>query len=142
MCLSVLTQMYKRYLVSFEAMEYPRVPMASLCPSGGNKAIIEETFKQKRFFFKKTFVCHSFRIINIPCVILSFLPNYCHSFRIIVIPSVLLSFFPKYCHSFRIFVILSELLSFQRFVIQNSFFTLPYPKGEKIGWQSRPYLRV
>ena len=144
--------MYKRYLVSFEAMEYPRVPMASLCPSGGNEAIIEETFKQKRFFFKKTFVCHSFRIINIPCVILSFLPNYCHSFRIIVIPSVsssflpdychsfriivilsvLLSFFPNYCHSFRIIVIPSELFPFQIFVILNSSCTLPYPKGETI----------
>jgi hypothetical protein len=93
-------------------------------------------------FKQKNTLCHSFRIIVMPSVLLSFLPNYCHSFRIIVIPSVLLSFFPKYCHSFRIFVILSELLSFQRFVIQNSFFTLPYPKGEKIGWQSRPYLRV
>ena len=36
-------------------------------------------------------------------------------------------------------VIPSWLLSF---VILNSSCTLPYPKGEKIGWQSRPYLQV
>ena len=41
--------------------------------------------------------------------------------------------------NFRIIVIHSELLSF---VILNSSCTLPYPKGEKIGQQSRPYLRV
>ena len=88
---------------------------------------------------------------------MSFLPNYCQSFRITVIHFVLLSFISYYCHSFRIIVILSVLLSFLPnivipskllslplpiFVILNSSCTLPYPKGEKIGRQSRPYLRV
>ena len=54
----------------------------------------------------------------------------CHFFRIIVIPSVILSFLPNYFHSFWITVIPSELLTF---VIPNSSCTLPYPKGEKIG---------
>ena len=58
------------------------------------------------------------------------------------IHSDLLSFHPDYCHSFRIIVIPSEFLPFQIFVILNSSCTLPYPKGEKIGQQSRPYLRV
>ena len=40
---------------------------------------------------------------------------------------------------FRIIFIPSEVLSF---VILNSSCTLPYPKGEKIGHQSRPYLQV
>ena len=31
-------------------------------------------------------------IIVITSIVMSFLPNYCHSFQIIVIPSVLLSF--------------------------------------------------
>ena len=44
-----------------------------------------------------------------------------------------------YCDSFLISVIPSKLLSF---VILNSSCTLPYPKVEKIGLQSWPYLRV
>ena len=39
-------------------------------------------------------------------------------------------------------VIPSELLPFQIFVILNSSSTFPYLKGEKIGQQSWPYLRV
>ena len=85
------------------------------------------------------YYCHSFRIIVIPSGLLSFLPDYCYSLRIIVIPSKSL---PFHCHSFRIIVIPSESLLFQIFVILNSFCTLPYPKGETIGQQSRPYLRV
>ena len=69
-------------------------------------------FKQKNIFFQKSTLCHSFRIIVIPSVVLSFLPHYCHSFRITVIPSRLLSFFPDFCHSFRICVIPSILVSF------------------------------
>ena len=80
---------------------------------------------QKHIFFQKNTLCHSFRIIVIPSVLLSFLPDYCHSFHITVIPSVLVSFLPNivipsksmsfllyYCHSFRISVIPSKLLSF------------------------------
>ena len=52
------------------------------------------TFKQKNFFFKKNTLCHSFHLIVIPSVVLSFFPDYCHSFQIIVIPSRLLSFLP------------------------------------------------
>ena len=65
-----------------------------------------------------------------------------HSFCIIVIPSILLSFLPDYCHSFRISFNPSELLPFQIFVILNSSGTLPYPKGEKNGHQRWPYVRV
>jgi hypothetical protein len=93
--------------------------------------LIGETFEQKVFFSKKYFV--------IPSTLLSFLPYYCCSFCIIVIPSALVSFPPNYCHSFRVIVIPSELLLL---IILNSSCTLPYPKGGKIGWQSRPYLRV
>ena len=50
--------------------------------------LIGVTFKQKNT------LCHSFRIIVIPSVLLSFLPYYCHSFQIIVIPSGFLSFLP------------------------------------------------
>ena len=35
-----------------------------------------------------------------------------------------------------------HLLPFQIFVFLNTSSTLPYPKGEKIGHQSRPYFRV
>ena len=84
---------------------------------------------------EKNTLCHSFRIIVIPSVLLSFLPYYCHSFRIIVIPSVLVSFLPN-------IVIPSKLLPFQIFVILNSSSTLPYPKGEKNGHQRWPYMRV
>ena len=45
----------------------------------------------RNIFFKKT-LGHSFHIIVIPSVLLSFLPDYCHSFRISVIPSELLPF--------------------------------------------------
>ena len=55
--------------------------------------LIEETFEPFfLFFFQKTTLCHSFRIIVIPSVLLSFLPDYCHSFRIFVILSRCLSF--------------------------------------------------
>ena len=52
----------------------------------------------------------------IPFLLLSFLPNYCHSYQIIAISNI--------CHQL------------------NSSYILPYPKGEKMGWQSGPYLRV
>ena len=99
------------------------------------KLVIGVTFKQKNIFFQKNTLCHSFLIIVIPSVLLSFLPDYCHSFRIIVVPSILVSFLPK-------IVILSELLLFQIFFILNSSSTLPYPKGEKNGHQRWPYMRV
>ena len=44
---------------------------------------------QNIFFFKKNTICHSFCIIVIPSVLLSFLPDYWHSFRITVISSIL-----------------------------------------------------
>jgi hypothetical protein len=59
----------------------------------------------------------------------------CHSFLISVIPSVLVSFLLN-------LVIPFELLPFQKNFILYSSGSLPYPKGEKIGWQSRPYLQV
>ena len=93
------------YSSSFYAMGYPRVPMASLWPNGGNKANWGNIQAKKNFFFQKNTLCHSFRISVIPSVLLSFLPDYCHSFRIIVIPSVLVSFLPN-------IVIPSVLVSF------------------------------
>ena len=122
-------------------MGYPRVPMASLWPNGGNKANWRNIGAKNIFFFKKYFVsflphyCHSFRITVIPSGLLSFLPDYCHSFQIIVIPSRLVSFLPN-------IVIPSELLPFQIFVTLNSSGTLPYPKGEKNGHRRWPYMRV
>ena len=80
-------------------------------------------------------LCHSFRIIVIPSVLLSFLPDFFHSFHIIVIPSALVSIILN-------IVIPSKLLPFQIFVALNISSTLPYLKGEKIGRQSQPYLRV
>ena len=63
------------------------------------KKLIGERFEPKKiFFFKKNTLCHSFHIIVIPSIVLSFLPDYCHSFRIIVIPSVLVSFLSNYWH--------------------------------------------
>ena len=98
--------------------------------------LIGERFELIFFFFKKI-------LYVIPSIVLSFLPDYCHSFQISAIPSVLLSILPDFCHSFRIFVIPSEYChSFAIFVILNSSSTLPYPKGEKIGRQRRPYLRA
>ena len=91
------------------------------------------------FSSRKYLLFYSYRIIVISSVLLSFLPYHCHSFRIIVIPSILVSLLPNYCHFVRIIVIPSELLSF---VILNSSCTFLYPKGEKIGRQSRPYLQV
>ena len=90
--------------------------------------------------------CHSFRIIVIPSILVSFLPN-------IVIPSVLLSFLPDHCHSFRIIVIPSILVSFlPNIVIPSKLFrelqiltsskSFPYPKGKKNGHQRWPYMRV
>ena len=70
--------------------------------------LIGERFEPKKFFFQKNTLCHSFCIIVIPSVLLSFLPHYCYSFRITVIPSVLLSFLLYYCHSFHISVIASK----------------------------------
>ena len=60
--------------------------------------LIGETFEPKNIFFQKNTLCHSFRIIVIPSIVLSFLPDYCHSFRISVIPSELMLFLPNYCH--------------------------------------------
>ena len=76
--------------------------------------LIGETFEPKKVFLKNT-LCHSFHIIVIPSILLSFLPDYCHSFCISVIPSEL----------FRILQILTSSKSF------------PYPKGQK--W---PYMQV
>ena len=78
-------------------MGYPRVPMASLWPNEGNKANWGNIWAKKKFFQKNT-LCHSFCIIVIPSILLSFLPDYCHSFNISVIPSELLSFLPNYYH--------------------------------------------
>jgi uncharacterized membrane protein YuzA (DUF378 family) len=39
--------------------------------------LIEETFKPT-FFFQKNTLCYSFRIIVIPSILVSFLPNYCN----------------------------------------------------------------
>ena len=88
--------------------------------------LIEGTFEQKIFFFKKV-------LYVIPSALLSFLPYYCHSFRIIVIPSVLVSFLPK-------IVIPSEL--FRELQIVTSSKSFPCPKGEKNGHQRWPYMRV
>ena len=85
---------------------------------------IGETFEPKNF--KKI-------LYVIPSAFLSFLPYYCYSFWIIVIPSILVSFISYSCHSFLIIVIPSVLLSFLPPMY------LPYPKGEKIGRQNRPY---
>ena len=109
-------------------MGYARVPMASLWPNGGNKANWRNIWAKKIFFFKKI-------LYVIPSALLSFLPYYCHSFWIIVIASVLVSFLLNT-------VVPSEVLSFQIFVILDSSSTLTYLKGEKIGCQSWPYLWV
>ena len=66
-----------------------------LCDLAEVIKLIGETFEPKNIFFQKSTLCHSFRIIVIPSVLLSFLPDYCHSFHIIVIPSLLVSFLPN-----------------------------------------------
>ena len=76
-----------------------------------------ERFKPKQYFFQRNTLCHSFHIIVIPSVLLSFLPDFCHSFQVIVILSGFVSFLPN-------IVILSEVLPFQIFVILNSSSTL------------------
>jgi hypothetical protein len=91
--------------------------------------LIEETFVLKRLFFQKNTLCHSFRIIDIPSVLLSFLPDYCHSFHITVIPSVLVAFLPN-------IVIPSK--SFRELQILTSSKSFPYPKGEKNGHRRWP----
>ena len=95
--------------------------------------LIRETFEPKNIFFQKNTLCHSFRIIVIPSILLSFLPDYCHSFHITVIPSVLVSFLPN-------IVIPSKL--FRELQILTSSKSFPYPKGEKNGHQRWPYMRV
>ena len=80
-CLSLL-ECPANYSSSFDAMGYPRVPMASLWPNGGNKPNWGKIWAKKIFSFKKI-------PYVIPSALLSFLPYYCHSFRIFVIPSVL-----------------------------------------------------
>ena len=122
-------------------MGYPRVPMASLWPNGGNKTIWGNIQAKNIFFFQKNTLCHSFRIIVIPLILLSFLLDYCQSFRITVIPSGLLSFLPDYCHSFRISVIPSKYFKYLSSWIAPVL-TLPYPKGEKNGHRRWPYMRV
>ena len=85
--------------------------------------LIGETFEPKNiFFFKKNTLCHSFRIIVIPSVLLSFLPDFCHSFRIFVIPSRLLTFLPYQCHSFQII---------QRITNTNQLQKRPIPEGRE-----------
>jgi hypothetical protein len=96
--------------------------------------LIGERFEQKKKSKnQKINLCHSFRIIVIPSILLSFLPDYCHSFRIFVIPSILVSFLPN-------IVIPSEI--FRELQILTSSKSFPYPKGEKNGHQRWPYLRV
>ena len=72
--------------------------------------VIRETFRQ--FFFQRNTLCHSFQIIVIPAVLLSFFRDYRHFFQIIVIPSILVSFIPN-------IVISTELLPLEIFVILN-----------------------
>jgi hypothetical protein len=86
-----------------------------------------ETFEPKTFSFQKNTLCHSFRIIVIPSVLLSFLPYFCHSFRIIVIPSILLSFLLN--------IFLPSKL-YRELQILTSSISFPYPKGEKNGHRS------
>ena len=55
-CLSVCLwtlQCPANYSSSFDAMGYPRVPMASLWPNGGNKANWRKIWAKKIFFFSK-----------------------------------------------------------------------------------------
>ena len=73
--------------------------------------LIGERLEPKRYVFQKNTLCHSFRIIVIPSILLSFLPDYCHSFRIIVIPSVLVSFLPNIVISSKLFRELQILTS-------------------------------
>ena len=109
--------------------------MASLWPNEGNKTTWRNIWAKK--ILKKNTLYHCFRISVIPSVLLSFLMDYCHSFRIIFIPSILVSFLPNIVIPFKLLS-----LPLQIFVILNSFCTLLYPKGEKIAWQSWPYLQV
>ena len=113
-------------------MGYPRVPMASLWPNGGNKTNWGN-IQAKKIFFQKNTLCHSFRIIVILSVLLSFLPDWCHPFHIIVIPSVLVSFLLNIVIPCKLFRELQILISSKSF---------PYPKGEKNGHRRWPYLRV
>jgi hypothetical protein len=94
---------------------------------------LEKDLSKKKKKNQKKTLCHSFRIIVIPSVLLSFLSDYCHSFRIIVIPSVLVSFLPN-------FVIPLEL--FRELQILTSSKSFPYPKGEKNGHRRLPCMRV
>ena len=88
--------------------------------------LIGVTFRKKKYFFKK-------KILHvIPSALVSLLPYYCHSFRIIFIPSVLLSFLPNIVIPFELFRELQILSSSKSF---------PYPKGEKNGHQRWPYMR-
>jgi hypothetical protein len=103
-------------------MGYPRVPMASLLPNGGNKANWKKHLSQKIFFFKKI-------LYVIPSALLPFLPDYCHSFWIIVIPSILVSFLPN---------IVSPSELFRELQILTSSKSFPYAKGEKNGHQRWP----
>ena len=94
---------------------------------------MEKDLSQKIFFFQKNTLCHSFRIIVIPSILLSFLPDYCHSFRIIVIRSELVSFLPNIVIPFKLF---------RELQIPTSSKSFPYPKGEKNGHLRWPYMRV
>ena len=85
--------------------------------------LIGETFEPKKNFFQKNTLCHSFRIIVIPSLLLSFLPDYCHSFQIIVSPSVLVSFLPN-------IVIPSELFR-ELQILTRQLQKLPIPKGRE-----------
>ena len=111
------------------------------CTNVTSPPVLKLLDSQNIYFFQKI-------LYVIPSTLLSFLPDYCHSFRIFVILSGFLSFPPNFVilSEFLSFlqniVIPSELLQFQIFFSLNSSSTLPYPKGEKICRQSRPYLRV
>ena len=72
-------------------------------------------------------------LYGIPSALLSFLPDYCHSFQIIVISSILVSFLPNIVIPSKIFRELWILTSSKRF---------PYPKSEKNGHRRWPYMRV
>ena len=108
--------------------------MTSLLPNKGNKTIWGNIQAKRKKKNQKNTLCHSFCIIVIPSVILSFFPDFCHSFRIIVIPSGLVSFLPN-------IVIPSQLLPFKKMCHPEyvaPLHILPYLKGEKNGHRRWP----
>jgi hypothetical protein len=96
--------------------------------------LIGDTF-ENNIHFKKNTLCHSFHMIVIPFIVLSFLPGYCHSFRIILIPSFLVPFLPN-------IIIVIPFEFFKELQILTSFKRLTYPKGKKNGYRRWPYMQV